>query len=80
MSSPYRCPACGTNKSRFNVIEQVVQEVKKHPETGDITQLIAETDPLHIHYQGEQYRVQCGVCGVIDSEERFILFAQQDQY
>lgn len=69
---PYRCPACGTNRSRFNLIEQVVTAVKKDPHTGAVMAQIAEGDPLHIPYRGEAMRVQCGVCGLTESEERFV--------
>ncbi|GGE18111.1 hypothetical protein GCM10011571_19910 [Marinithermofilum abyssi] len=77
MESPYLCPSCGTNRTRFNLIQQVAQSVKKDPHTGEITATIAEDDPLHIPYTGEAYRVQCAVCGLIEAEERFIKTAQR---
>jgi hypothetical protein len=81
MSVPYRCPACGTNRSRFNLIEQVVHSVKKDANTGEITQHIdPATDPLQCAYQGEKYRIQCGVCGIVESEEQFIRRAQRDEF
>lgn len=76
MSFPYRCPACGTNRTRFNIIEQVVHSVKKDRLTGEIIETVPEDDPFQIRYRGEKYRVQCGVCGMIDKEERFVKFAQ----
>jgi len=75
MTFPYLCPSCGTNRSRFNLIEQVVQPVKKDAQTGEILQTVSPDDPLHLTYRGEKYRVQCGVCGVIEPEERFIKYA-----
>jgi rubredoxin len=72
MPVPYLCPACGTNRSRFNLIEQVVQPVKKDAKTGEIIENVAPNDPLQYPYRAEKYRVQCGVCGVIEPEERFI--------
>jgi hypothetical protein len=72
MPVPYLCPACGTNRSRFNVIEQVVQSVRKYPRTGEVLEVIPSEDPLQHPYRAEKYRVQCGVCGVIEPEERFI--------
>ncbi|MCS1351520.1 DNA alkylation repair protein [Mechercharimyces sp. CAU 1602] len=76
MATPYLCPTCGTNRTRFNLIEQVAQSVKKDPQTGDITETIIAPDPLHIFYQGASYLVQCGVCGQVETEERFIKSAQ----
>ncbi len=76
MSHPYLCPSCGTNRTRFNLIEQVVHPVKKDPQTGEITERIGTDDPLQIPYTGESLRVQCGVCGLVEPEERFIKTAQ----
>ncbi|MDR6226483.1 DNA alkylation repair protein [Desmospora profundinema] len=76
MENPYLCPTCGTNRSRFNLIEQVVRPVKKDPISGEILENIPLTDPFQVSYHGEHYRVQCGVCGVIEPEERFIKTAQ----
>ncbi|SFI79392.1 DNA alkylation repair protein [Thermoflavimicrobium dichotomicum] len=80
LSVPYLCPACGTNRSRFNLIKQVVQAVKKDPHTGEIMEYINENDPLQYTYRGENYRVQCGVCGMIEAEELFIRNAQRQQH
>ncbi|PTX59339.1 hypothetical protein C8P63_11234 [Melghirimyces profundicolus] len=77
MDNPYLCPACGTNRSRFNLIEQVVHPVKKDPRTGEIVEEVDDSDPLQAPYRGESRRVQCGVCGVIDPEERFIKTARR---
>lgn len=73
---PYCCPSCGTNRSRFNLIEQVVSSVKKDPQTGEIVASVEDGDPLHLPYRGEALRVQCGVCGLTESEERFIKTAE----
>ncbi|OYD08317.1 DNA alkylation repair protein [Paludifilum halophilum] len=78
MDQPYLCPTCGTNRSRFNLIEQVVRSVKKDPVSGEITERVSASDPLQAPYRGDRYRVQCGVCGVIEPEERFIKTAQQN--
>ncbi|MBD1371925.1 DNA alkylation repair protein [Hazenella sp. IB182357] len=77
MSDPYLCPACGTNRSRFNLIQQVVQPVKKDAQTGDVVSEVSLSDPLQFKYKGDPYRVQCGICGVIESEEQFIRQAQR---
>jgi hypothetical protein len=73
---PYLCPACGTNRSRFNLIEQVVHPVKKDAVTGEIVEVLSPDDPLQHPYQGERIRVQCGVCGIIEDEIRFIRCAE----
>jgi rubredoxin len=76
MAEPYLCPSCGTNRTRFNLIEQVVHPVKKDPRTGEITEMVEPGDPLQIPYTGDSIRVQCGVCGLVESEERFVKTAQ----
>jgi hypothetical protein len=76
MSVPYLCPNCKTNRSRFNMIQQVVQPVKKDAQTGEIVQMVDSEDPLQYKYRGEEYRVQCGVCGIVEAEELFIRYAQ----
>jgi hypothetical protein len=75
MRDPYLCPACGTNRSRFNMIEQVVLAVKKDAKTGEILSYVEPSDPLQYQYNGDQYRVQCGVCGVIEPETSFMYMA-----
>lgn len=72
MSFPYLCPHCRTNRSRFNLIEQVVQPVKKDHETGELIEYLAPDDPLQFKYNGEDLRVQCGVCGMVEAERLFI--------
>jgi rubredoxin len=81
MSTPYLCPNCKTNRSRFNIIEQHVKSVKLNPQTGDLVEEIdqASLDPFHVAYQGPQYKVQCGVCGLIEDELSFIKRAQLNQ-
>ncbi|MDA8354660.1 MAG: DNA alkylation repair protein [Firmicutes bacterium] len=80
MENPYLCPVCGTNRMRFNLIEQKARPVKKDPRTGEIMEEVDRADPLHIPYRGEDVRVQCGVCGVVDTEERFIKTAQHESH
>lgn len=58
------------------MIQQVVQPVKKDPKTGEVFELIDSDDPLQFRYQGEEYRVQCGSCGLVEAEQHFIRFAE----
>ncbi|GGA41274.1 hypothetical protein GCM10007416_12830 [Kroppenstedtia guangzhouensis] len=77
MEIPYLCPACGTNRTRFNLIQQTVRPVKKDPQTGEIMEEVDASDPLQAPYRGEELRVQCGVCGVVETEQRFVKTARR---
>ncbi|MEW9672822.1 DNA alkylation repair protein [Ammoniphilus sp. 3BR4] len=74
MTQPYLCPRCKTNRSRFNIIQQVSQSIKMDPSTGDIVQVYQDevTDPFHNPYAGPSYRVQCALCSLIEDEEVFL--------
>ncbi|MRX71715.1 DNA alkylation repair protein [Bacillus lacus] len=78
MTAPYLCPNCKTNRSRFNIIEQLSHAVKKNPATGEITEEYetASAEIFHIQYKGPAYKVQCGACGLIEEELAFIKRAE----
>ncbi|ERN53478.1 DNA alkylation repair protein [Alkalihalophilus marmarensis] len=79
MSSPYLCPSCKTNRSRFNLIEQVATPVKLNPQDGSLVEQYSndKLDPFHTPYRGPELKVQCGTCGLIEDERMFIKRAQR---
>ncbi|MCM3716414.1 DNA alkylation repair protein [Halalkalibacter oceani] len=79
MTHPYLCPNCKTNRSRFNLIEQVATPVKIDAQSGDILESYdaGEAGPFHLPYRGPQLKVQCATCGLIEDEQMFIKRAQQ---
>ena len=81
MPEPYLCPNCKTNRTRFNLIEQVAKSVKVDPQSGEIVEeLTSDTiAPYHIVYRGPTYKVQCGACGLIEDEQTYIKRAEHSK-
>lgn len=82
MGKRYRCPNCKTNRSRFNIIEQVAYAVKLDPLTGEVLEHYeSESDagPFHQFYVGPERRLQCAVCGLNEQEEMFIKFGESSR-
>lgn len=78
MDTPYLCPSCKTNRSRFTIIEQNPHYVKKDPGSGEIVDSFnrENLDPFHMPYIGSETRVQCGACGLIEDERSFVAMAR----
>lgn len=78
MHGPYCCPNCKTNRTRFNIIQQVPQAVKMDPKTGEIIEQYGNeaSDLFHISFSYSEYRVQCGACGLVEDETTFLKFGE----
>ncbi|WP_047153814.1 hypothetical protein [Aneurinibacillus tyrosinisolvens] len=78
MNTPYLCPSCKSNRTRFAIVDQAPVYVKLNPESGEAVQYYEqdELDLFHMPYRGSVRRVQCGVCGLIEDEQTFVTMAR----
>ncbi|MGE5702699.1 MAG: hypothetical protein ACM32O_09240 [Clostridia bacterium] len=81
MAQPYMCPTCKSNRMRFTIIEQHPRYVRLDPQSGEVVIELEQSqlDTFHQPYRGDNYLVQCGICGTVESEERFVKMAQHMQ-
>ncbi|TYR79971.1 DNA alkylation repair protein [Priestia megaterium] len=81
MTSPYLCPSCKTNRTRFNILEQKATSVKIDPRSGEIvTEYTNDTlDAFHTPYRGPERRIQCAACGLIEDEQMFVRHAESNR-
>ncbi|GLY10853.1 hypothetical protein [Bacillus badius] len=80
MSTRYCCPSCKTNRSRFNIVDQVAYAVRLDPQTGEVMERFEGSDhpgPFHAVYNGPERRVQCAVCHLIEDETMFLKFGEK---
>lgn len=78
--SRYRCPHCRTNRTRFNIIEQMPTAVKLDPDSGQIVETYVNSQdagPFHTIYSGPERRIQCAACGLVEDERTFIKFGEK---
>ncbi|MGA9228159.1 MAG: DNA alkylation repair protein [Mesobacillus sp.] len=78
MSTPYRCPNCKTNRTRFNMITQIPQAVKLNPQSGEVVEQYSndQLEPFHLPYRGPELKIQCAACGLVEDEKTFAKFGE----
>ncbi|PYZ98315.1 DNA alkylation repair protein [Alteribacter lacisalsi] len=76
MNHTYMCPSCRA-KTRFNVIDQVVTPVMWNNDEGDYEETERQ-ELFHMAYNGPDKRIQCGSCGLVEDEIRFLKMAQNN--
>ncbi|HJV46958.1 MAG TPA: DNA alkylation repair protein [Bacillota bacterium] len=80
MNEPYFCPNCKTNRSRFNIVQQIPIPVRLDPGSGEVIERYEDhiPDPFHQPYKGPEYKIQCASCGIVQEEDVFINAARHN--
>lgn len=77
MHSPYLCPVCRDNRTHFELIYKLAQEVRKDEDSGEI---VFADDEWRAVLRGEalELDVKCLTCDYTGDERRFIETARRD--
>jgi len=77
MPQPYLCPVCRENRTHFQLIYKLGQEVRKDPDSGAI---VFADEEWRAILRGQQLDVDvtCLVCDYTGHESRFIEMARRD--
>ena len=80
MSRPYLCPVCKGNRTHFDLIFKMAQEIRKDAESGDTLYRSDELVTL-THRDGRlDLDVRCGRCGYCGTESSFVKAAEREAY
>ncbi len=80
LSRPYLCPVCKGNRTRFELIFKMAQEVHKDPTSG-ITQFQSDELTTLTHRDGRlDLDVRCDKCGYVGTEKSFVKAAERDSH
>mgnify|MGYP001048270095 CR=1 FL=1 len=77
MAKRYLCPVCRGNRSRFEIVYKLVQEVQKDELTGEV---LFRSDELVTRLVGGRpdVDVRCARCGYTGSEASFARAAERE--
>ncbi len=78
MPQRYVCPICRQNRSQFEIIYRLAQQIQKDPETGA---LLYVSDTLEMPMLGSrpELEVRCQSCGYTGTESIFIKTAAKEE-
>ncbi len=76
MADPYLCPVCRANRTHFQVVYRLCQEVQLDPHTGEITYAADELE-LAARAGEPEIEVICSRCGYSAPEITFIRTARR---
>jgi len=79
MIKPYFCPVCRSNRTDFIIIYRLTRQVRKDPDTGDVTYQAPELEAPTRNGQPE-VDVRCCRCGYTGHESLFIKAAARQPH